>query len=681
MFIGVRPAGPSNRRPFLSSFLAIAISVLSLAGCAGWTTGNNSQTSPPPSITSVSANNITATGVTISWTTNVPASSQVNYGTTAAYGSQSALNSTLVTSHSVSLSGLSASTLYHYQAVSVDASNSQVSSADFTFTTAGTTPVISGVSANNITATGVTISWTTNVPASSQVNYGTTAAYGSQSALNSTLVTSHSVSLSGLSASTLYHYQAVSVDAFNSQVSSGDFTFTTASGSSSSVPTLIQYANDSLQNNVAVRFWTKKLPNPTQAGNLLVMACTWASPAVGSVTDDKGNFWTAGPVAQDASIGQTLQIFYAQNVAAATQVVTMNLTSSAAFVQCTPHEFYNVSTGVNPTDGSSTAVITSGTELAAGNLTTTSDGDLIFYAGMCARCGNPGNPISFTAGSGFTATVADGTSFFGAQYQVQSTAGAINPAMSMSAATSGGFAASIAFKSASAGSAPTAGIHINSAQVLTYPLALNWTGSSITLQVPTTGNLIVIATESLTNADVTAVSSSPPNVWNKTGACANNSANAISVCIWYAANATPSPNMKITLTYNQFPVVGPIDGFWDISGAATSPFDVAATATGNLAQETGTISAPTLTPATANGVVIALMEQDSQTVGSASPGALMTVQTGGYQYLGLDQDGGWLSYYNPSTNPITFAWTFVNTEGAYNVGNWEAIAAAFKAAP
>src|SRR5206468_5530633 len=117
-----------------------------------------------------------------------------------------------------------------FQAVSVDASNNRVASADFTFTTTATPPppTISGVSATGVTATGATITWTTNVPANSQVNYGTTAAYGSQSALNATLATTHSVTLSGLTASTLYHFQAVSVDASNNRVSSADFTFTTA---------------------------------------------------------------------------------------------------------------------------------------------------------------------------------------------------------------------------------------------------------------------------------------------------------------------------------------------------------------------------------------------------------------------------------------------------------------------
>jgi hypothetical protein len=130
------------------------------------------------------------------------------------------------------LSGLNSATVYHYQAVSVDVSGNQAMSADFTFTTlTAPLPVISAVASGNVSSTGATITWTTNIGTSSLVNYGTTAAYGQSSPLNSSLVTSHAVNLSGLSASTLYHYQAVSVDGSGNQAVSADFTFTTNSGS------------------------------------------------------------------------------------------------------------------------------------------------------------------------------------------------------------------------------------------------------------------------------------------------------------------------------------------------------------------------------------------------------------------------------------------------------------------
>ncbi|HVE14079.1 MAG TPA: fibronectin type III domain-containing protein [Elusimicrobiota bacterium] len=94
--------------------------------------------------------------------------------------------------------------------------------------TVGSAPVISAVSAGSLTSGGATVSWTTDQPSDSQVEYGTGASYGSSTPLASSPVTSHSVVLSGLSASTLYHYRVKS-SANGQQSVSGDNTFTTAS--------------------------------------------------------------------------------------------------------------------------------------------------------------------------------------------------------------------------------------------------------------------------------------------------------------------------------------------------------------------------------------------------------------------------------------------------------------------
>jgi len=90
-----------------------------------------------------------------------------------------------------------------------------------------TLPVISNVTAGSITSSGATIAWSTDKACDSQVAYGTTAAYGSTTTLNSLLVTSHSANLSGLAASTTYHYQVLSRDAQGNLASSADYSFTT----------------------------------------------------------------------------------------------------------------------------------------------------------------------------------------------------------------------------------------------------------------------------------------------------------------------------------------------------------------------------------------------------------------------------------------------------------------------
>jgi hypothetical protein len=177
-------------------------------------------------ISAVSATPTSGTTATITWTTDQPASSRVDYGLTGSYGT-TVQDATLVTSHSVNLTGLTSETTYHYMVSSTDAYDSD-SSADGTFITSDVTaPVISAVTATNITATGATITWTTNEPANSQVNYGTTTGYGSSTTLDATLVTIHSVNVTGLTSQTVYHYQVNSADAVGNPAASVDYTFTT----------------------------------------------------------------------------------------------------------------------------------------------------------------------------------------------------------------------------------------------------------------------------------------------------------------------------------------------------------------------------------------------------------------------------------------------------------------------
>ena len=72
--------------------------------------------------------------MTITWTTDVPADSQVQYGPTTAYGSSTAVDRTLVTSHSVTITGLARKAQYFFQVLSRDAAGS-LSSATGNFRT------------------------------------------------------------------------------------------------------------------------------------------------------------------------------------------------------------------------------------------------------------------------------------------------------------------------------------------------------------------------------------------------------------------------------------------------------------------------------------------------------------------------------------------------------------------
>jgi arabinogalactan endo-1,4-beta-galactosidase len=86
-------------------------------------------------MSSVSASPITTSTATITWFTDEPATSQVEYGMTVSYGLSTTLDTSLVTGHSVNLSGLGTYTTYHYRVKAEDAAGNEAVSEDHSFTT------------------------------------------------------------------------------------------------------------------------------------------------------------------------------------------------------------------------------------------------------------------------------------------------------------------------------------------------------------------------------------------------------------------------------------------------------------------------------------------------------------------------------------------------------------------
>jgi hypothetical protein len=89
-----------------------------------------------------------------------------------------------------------------------------------------TPPILSDVNPTQISGSTANIIWTTNEPADSNVEYGLTPALGSLAQAGG-LVTSHSVTLSGLFSGTRYYYRAVSNDAAGNNAVSATASFTT----------------------------------------------------------------------------------------------------------------------------------------------------------------------------------------------------------------------------------------------------------------------------------------------------------------------------------------------------------------------------------------------------------------------------------------------------------------------
>ncbi len=235
-------------------------------------------TAAPQITSSPTLVSLTDTNATISWTTDKPGTSIVEYGTTASYGSTAPLPPATdhLTSHTVAISGLTPATEYHFRVSSVNSQgigpdNSAVDynpSVDATFTTLSggqtdtTAPVITNVpAAIDATDTTATIFWTTDELSDSVVDYGPTDSYGSTET-DGTDVVSHSVTLTGLDPESTYHCRVSSTDASdNGPTSSADFTFTTEPAADTTMPVITAAPTvTSITDTTAVIEWTTDEP-------------------------------------------------------------------------------------------------------------------------------------------------------------------------------------------------------------------------------------------------------------------------------------------------------------------------------------------------------------------------------------------------------------------------------------
>jgi len=194
----------------------------------GWLPFGNKDTTPP-TMQDASVSNVTMTGALITWKTDEPATSQVMICEAGAGCMPTQLDENLVTDHYVNVSNLKSNSTYHYSAISKDKSkNETISEGDFTTLAQATTAALI-ISEIKVAKLAGTVSWATDKPATTQVAYGNTNAYGSTTTLDQKLDTGHNATLSGLTPGTTYHFKVISQDGSGNQVASQDQTFTTRS--------------------------------------------------------------------------------------------------------------------------------------------------------------------------------------------------------------------------------------------------------------------------------------------------------------------------------------------------------------------------------------------------------------------------------------------------------------------
>lgn len=197
------------------------------SGCTENCNPENQADPIPPVISAVVVSGISLSGATISWTTDEDANSRVNYGLTNAFELGFLLDTTLVKSHTVSLTGLQEGKTYYFQVKSADQSNNVATSSTSTFNTLDqTAPVLSSIVVTNITQSSATISWNTNENATSVLDYGLTASYGTNK-MSAVFTQNHSFQLSGLQSGMTYHFRVKSQDASANIATSTDQLFAT----------------------------------------------------------------------------------------------------------------------------------------------------------------------------------------------------------------------------------------------------------------------------------------------------------------------------------------------------------------------------------------------------------------------------------------------------------------------
>ena len=191
----------------------------------------------PPDVILITETSVTISSIVINFTTSEVGNSRIEYGTTAGYGETTPLDTNLALNHSVTLSNLTPNTEYHFRIISSDEIGNETITSDETFTTeaeavvqqgevsitvpestnasttvvsANASVIISGIEIASVSLSEVTIAWSTDLPSDSQVEYGDSNDLGSFTTLDSTLTTSHSVTITGLTQNTNYIFRVKS---------------------------------------------------------------------------------------------------------------------------------------------------------------------------------------------------------------------------------------------------------------------------------------------------------------------------------------------------------------------------------------------------------------------------------------------------------------------------------------
>ena len=188
-------------------------------------TANVADTGPPQLIeNSIKIAWVTNQTALIEWATDEPSNSLVAYNTSSGTWDSYPFaenDAGMFRTHSTTLTNLQPSTRYYFRVVSTDAKgNVSTPSSEFQFITSVgpdvTAPQISNVHYEALSASSAVVTWNTDEPGNSQVRYATQSSNWNAydySENDAEMVRQHTVTLTGLSPSTLYYMRVSSTDA------------------------------------------------------------------------------------------------------------------------------------------------------------------------------------------------------------------------------------------------------------------------------------------------------------------------------------------------------------------------------------------------------------------------------------------------------------------------------------
>jgi hypothetical protein len=154
---------------------------------------------------------------TVTWVTDEPSVSGVSWNDGTAYGVLT--DPKLLTAHAQQITGLLPNTTYYLTVSSTDAlGNGPTLSKTVSFKTqaaaqSGAPQVVVLPAVSTVMDTSAVLTWVTDQPSSSVVNYGTTSATLNQTESQAKLVSKHSVTLVNLAPNTTYYAQVKSTSA------------------------------------------------------------------------------------------------------------------------------------------------------------------------------------------------------------------------------------------------------------------------------------------------------------------------------------------------------------------------------------------------------------------------------------------------------------------------------------